>query len=39
MIASLALLLIGFCLGVLVQDGYDLMFHVERWLRRLPWLR
>lgn len=39
MIASLALLLIGFALGVLVQDGYDLMFRVEQWLRSLPWLR
>lgn len=35
MIASLAILLIGFCLGVLVQDGYDLLFRVEGWLRKV----
>lgn len=34
-----AALLVGFALGVLVQDGYDLLFRLEQWMRRLPWLR
>lgn len=42
-----AALILGFCLGVLVQESFDLLFSLDLWLRRVgerirrlwPWAR
>jgi hypothetical protein len=37
LLTCLTCMVIGFCIGVLAQDAYDLLFHVEQWLRaKLP---
>ena len=37
LLTCLACMAIGFCLGALVQESFDFLFHVEQWLKaRLP---
>lgn len=31
---NLAALVIGLCVGALLQDAYDLLFRIDLWLRR-----